>query len=212
MNFLDLINKCLLELNYRQISTFSELVKNDHKRIISILNIINKEVSNSERWNFLLRKTTLTLPADTTEIKNTIPGRIWYLIVDGQKYKYMEDVEPFLTSDGRDGVYCLCGDKILLPKFSQEKQIDVLYYSKNCVKDEDGNEKENMTVETDISLLPMPFAEQILVYGTCLRVKANPQHIKFSYWMSMYKEALLNLKSKNSKCALDAPIVKLHRY
>lgn len=211
MNFLKLINKCLLELNYRQISTFSELVKNDHKRIISILNIINKEICNSERWNFLLRKTTLTLPANTTEIKNTVPGRIWYLIIDGQKYKYMEDLEPFLTSDGKSKTYCFCGDKILLPNFSEDKEVEILYYSKNCVVDGDGNEKEDMTAESDMSLIPMPFAEQVLVYGTCLRVKANPQHIKFSYWMSMYKEALLNLKSKSSNCALDAPSVRLHR-
>jgi hypothetical protein len=33
MNFLELINKCLLELNYKQVSSFAELVKNDHKKI-----------------------------------------------------------------------------------------------------------------------------------------------------------------------------------
>lgn len=51
---------------------------------------------------------------------------------------------------------------------------------------------------TDCSLIPMPFVEQLLVYGTCLRLKANPQYIKFTYWLSMYKEALLNLKSKSN--------------
>ena len=45
MNYLQLINKCLLELNYKQVNSFSELIKNDHKRIMSILNVINKEVS-----------------------------------------------------------------------------------------------------------------------------------------------------------------------
>ena len=57
MNFLELINKCLLELNYRQVNAFSELTKNDHKRIITILNIINKEICATEFWNFLLRRT-----------------------------------------------------------------------------------------------------------------------------------------------------------
>lgn len=211
MNFLNLINKCLLELNFRQVNKFSELVKNDHKRIVSILNVINNEICNSEKWNFLLRNTTLALPEKTSEIENTIPGRIWYLIIDGQKYKYIDGVEPFLTGKNPTGVFSICANKILLPKFSEKKEVNILYYSKYGVVDENGEEKENFENETDKSLIPMPFVEQILVYGTCLRVKANPQHIKFAYWMSMYKEALLNLKSKSSGYVLTAPSVILHR-
>ena len=88
MNFLELINKCLLELNYKQVNAISELVKNDHKRIMSILNVINKEICNVEPWNFLIRKTTLALPKGKTEIDNPVSGRIWYLIISGEKYKY----------------------------------------------------------------------------------------------------------------------------
>lgn len=211
MNFLELINKCLLELNYKQVNSFSELIKHDHKRIISILNIINKEVCNLEGWNFLLRRATLCLPANTTEIKNTVPGRIWYLIIDGQRYKYSEDIEPFLTSGVKSRTFSVCSDKLLFPKFDKDKKIEIIYYTKKCVQDEDGEEKEDFTKETDISCIPMPFAEQLLVYGTCLRVKANPQYIKFTYWMSMYKEALLNLKSKSSVSASDTPVVRLFR-
>lgn len=212
MNFLELINKCLLELNYRQINSFSELIKNDHKRIVSILNVINKEICNSESWRFLVRRMTITLPAKTTSVKNTVPGRIWYLIVDGQRYKYTEDVEPFLTSKGLANKYCVCGGKIFMPEFAQDKNVEIIYYSKNCAIDENDNEKENLTEPSDYSLMPMPFAEQILVYGTCMRIKANPQHSKFSYWMSMYKEALLNLKSKSSTSVEAVPCVKMHRY
>lgn len=97
MNFLELINKCLLELNYKQVNAISELVKNDHKRIMSILNVINKEICNVEPWNFLIRKTTLALPKGKTEIDNPVSGRIWYLIISGEKYKYSPDVESFLT-------------------------------------------------------------------------------------------------------------------
>ena len=53
MKFLELINKCLLELNYRQVNAFSELIKNDHKRIKTIMNLINKEICAVEGWNFL---------------------------------------------------------------------------------------------------------------------------------------------------------------
>ena len=57
----------------------------------------------------------------------------------------------------------------------------------------------------------MPFGEQLLIYGTCMRLKANPQHVKFSYWLSMYKDAVLNLKSKAVVCTDDFPHVNLHR-
>lgn len=211
MNFLELINKCLLELNYRQISSLTELVKNDHKRIVAILNVINKEICNTESWNFLLRRTQLTLPAKTSEINNTVSGRILYLLIDGQKFKYVEDIEPFLTSKAKSGTFSVCADKLLLPKFDTEKTIDIVYYTKNCVSDSEGREKEDFKNETDVSLIPMPFAEQLLVYGTCLRLKANPQYIKFTYWMSMYKEALLNLKSKSSAYALTSPVIRLFR-
>ena len=80
MNFLELINKCLLELNYKQVSSFAELVKQDHKRIIAILNIINKEICAIENWQFLLRKTKLLIPSNTTEVENPVNGRILYIL------------------------------------------------------------------------------------------------------------------------------------
>lgn len=211
MNFLELINKCLLELNYKQVNSMSELVKNDHKRIMSILNVINKEICNVEPWNFLIRKTTLSLPKGKTEIDNPVSGRIWYLIISGKKYKYSPDVESFLTGENKDNFYSAYNDKLLLPKFEKDKTVEVVYYTSNCVKTPDGEEKSDFENETDCSLIPMPFVEQLLVYGTCLRLKANPQYIKFTYWLSMYKEALLNLKSKSNIYIFDSPIVRLYR-
>ena len=70
MNYFELINKCLIELNYKQVNAFSELVKNDHKKIKNILQLLNSEISNYQNWDFKLRKTTVKLPANTTEIEN----------------------------------------------------------------------------------------------------------------------------------------------
>ena len=211
MNYLELINKCLLELNYRQVNSFSELIKNDHKRILTILNIINKELCSVEGWNFLLRKTTLKLPAGITEIDNTVNGRSLYLFIDNKKYVYSEDVDLFVCDKAKSGTYTSFSDKLLFPKFNEDKNIVVIYYTKNCAVSADGKEKLDMESEKDASLIPMPFAEQLLVYGTCLRLKANPQYFKFSYWLSMYKEALLNLKSKTSVSVLTAPVVNIFR-
>lgn len=211
MNFLELINKCLLELNYKQVHAFSELIKNDHKRIISILNVVNKEVCNAEKWNFLLRRKSFNLNANTVEIENPINGRIANLYVDGKQYNFCDDVEKFIFADGESGMYSSFGDKLLFPKFNTDKEVELLYYTANSAVDEDNVEKFDMESSTDCSLIPMPFAEQILVYGTCLRLKASPQYYKFSYWMSMYKEALANLKSKTSVSASESPVINLFR-
>lgn len=211
MNFLEIINKCLLELNYRQVNSFAELVKNDHKRIMAIINIINQEICNTANWNFLLRKISLTIPANTIEIDNPINGRILYLLINGKKYKYIDDVESFLTENAKDCTYSKYADKLLFPKLKKTNTAQIVYYTKNCVIDANGNEKMEMSEATDCSIIPIPFDQQLLTYGTCLRLKANPSYIRFSYWMSMYKEALANLKSTSSIDSKDAPIVRLLR-
>lgn len=211
MNFLELINKCLLELNYRQVNSFSELVKNEHKRIKSIMNVINNEICHQEGWNFLLRRKNMVLPANETEIDNIIGGRILYLLIDGEKYRYTQNFEPFITGRACQKIYSIFNDKLLFPKFNKEKNIEIIYYTSNSVVDNQGNEKTTLDSGNDISLIPMPFVEELLVYGTCLRLKGNPQHNRFSYWMSMYKEALLNLKSKSSVYANNTPQVFLYR-
>ena len=211
MNYLKLINKCLLELNYKQVNVFSELIKNDHKRIINIMNTLNRELCAIEGWNFLLRRTSIILPKGTTEIDNEVDGRILYLFVDGKRYDYCDDVEFFMEGNPKNYTYSAFANRLLFPKFDNDKVLDVIYFTKNCVKDSAGMEKEDFEYETDESLIPMPFVEQLLVYGTCLRLKAKPQYFKFPYWISMYKEALANLKSKTAASALNAPVVKMFR-
>ena len=212
MKFLELINSCLLELNYRQVNLFSELIKNDHKRVKSILNTINKEICNAHLWNFLLRRTEIEIPANTTVIDNPINGRILHLFIDNKKYEFDRNFENFVKGHGKMGTYSECSSNLLFHKFTQNKTAEIIYYTKNSAIDENGTEKTDMQEENDTTLLPMPFAEQLLVYGTCLRMKGNPNYIKFNYWMSMYREALANLRAKSCIDAKDAPKVLLHRF
>ena len=211
MNFLEIINRCLSELNYRQVNSFSELIKNDHKRIKTIINIVNQEICNATNWNFLLRKTTLTIPSNTTEVDNNINGRILYLLVDGKKYKYVKNTEKFLIGNSEDCTYSSFADKLLFTKSDKTRTAQIVYYTKNCSTDAQGNEKTEMSQSTDVSLIPAPFDQQLLIYGACLRLKANPSYVKFSYWMSMYKEALANLRSTSCVSSDDASYVRLLR-
>lgn len=211
MNYFDLINKCLIELNYKQVNSFSELTKNEHKKIKNIINILNTEICSSEKWNFLLRKAEIDIPKNTSEIDNPINGKISSLFIDGNKYEYYDDFEKFFTNSQPANTYTTFNDKLLFPMFEEDKKCEIIYYTSMPVKAEDGTEKLTMENENDSSMIPESFAEPVLVYGTCMRLKGNPQHIRFSYWLSMYKDALANLRSKLSVNADYAPDIKMHR-
>lgn len=211
MNYLELINKCLVELNYKQVNAFSELTKNDHNKLKNIINVLNSEICSSDRWNFLQRKSEFILPKNTCEFENTIDGRIEALIVNGVRFDYYDDFEKFFVNSQPQNTYSLYNDKILLPMFNKDKKVEVLYYTKNCAKTSDGIEKFSLEDAEDSSLIPEPFAEPLLVYGACMRLKGNPQNVRFSYWMNMYKEALTNMRSRISQSMDETPSVRMYR-
>lgn len=213
MNFLEIINKCLVELNYKKVNAFTELTKNEHKKIINILNILNAEICTYTKWNFLIRKNVLTLPAGCAEIDNNINGRISQLIIDGIPFEFYENAGDILVGKIKNKNFFSTYDKKLIfaKTFDEDKKIEIIYYTYNNTIDNTGKEKRAFENATDETLIPMPFAEPILVYGTCMKLKGNPQHIRFSYWTTMYKDALSNMISK---CSLDvnfSPSIKLSR-
>lgn len=211
MNYLELINKCLVELNYKQVNAFSELIKNDHKKLKNIINIINSEICLSDKWNFLLRKQVLNLKKNSGELENIIDGRIETVIIDGVKFDFYADFEKFFVNSQPQNTYSLFNDKILLPFYNQNKKVEILYYTKNCAKNSLGEEKLSFDNAEDVSLIPEPFVEPLIVYGACMRLKGNPQHVRFNYWYSMYKDALANLRAKASGTVDETPMIKLSR-
>ena len=188
MKYLDLINKCLIELNYKKVKSFDELIKNDHLKIKNILNIVNAEVCTFDDWNFLLKQETLDLPAKTGELKNTINGRIKTLSIDNSKYEYTNDFEAFLFSSEKDRTYSVLGDMLYLPVFDEDKKIKIIYSSNDFAKSKEGLTKSQMEFADDESLVPDVFVEPLLVYGTCMRMKANLEYPKFNYWLAMYNK------------------------
>lgn len=211
MNYFDLINKCLVELNYKKCGAFSDLVKNDHEKIKNILNIINAEVCGFDNWSFLLRKVDIFLPKNTGEILNTISGRINSVFIDGIKYDYYSDFEKFLLNKQPSNTYASFHDKLLFPIFNTDKIVEVVYYTNKFAQNEAGEDISSMTVAGDASIIPDPFAEPILIYGTCMRLKANPEYTKFNYWFGMYKDSLATMRSKIGANALETPAIKMRR-
>nr|DAL32933.1 MAG TPA_asm: hypothetical protein [Caudoviricetes sp.] len=211
MNYFEILNKCLVELNYKQVNSFSELTKNEHEKLKNIVNVINKEICLSEKWNFLLRTTTLSLPKNTGQIKNTVQGKIATVMIDGKIFKYYDNFEKFFTNSQPQGTYTSFNDMLLFPIFNKNKEIEIIYYTSNSATSKEGDEKTELEEETDKTLIPTVFAEPLLVYGACMRLKGNPQHVRFNYWYGMYKDALSNMKAKLAVDANTAPVVNLFR-
>lgn len=211
MNYFELINKCLVELNYKKCRSFVELTKNDHDKIKNILNLINAEVCGFDNWSFLLRKIEIELGANTGEITNTIPGRLHSLFIEGTKYNYCADFEKFLLNKQPSNTFSAFNDRLLLPIFNQNKTIEIVYYTNKFAQNALGEDISSMQKETDTSIVPMPYLEPILVYGTCMRLKGNPQYTKFNYWFGMYKDALATMRSKIGTSAHETPEIKMER-
>jgi len=211
MNYFELINKCLVELNYKKCGSFTDLVKNDHEKIKNILNIINAEVCGFDNWNFLLRRLQVDLPKNSGEILNTVSGRIHSLYIDNTKYEYFADFEKFLLNKQPSNSYTVFNDKILLPLFEQDKTIEIIYYTNNFAQDIHGQDIASMDAQSDVSVIPTPFVEPILVYGSCMRLKGNTEYSKFSYWYSMYKDSLTNMRSRIGASAFETPTIKINR-
>lgn len=211
MNYFELINKCLVELNYRQVGNFTDLVKSDHEKIKNILNIINNEVCGFDNWNFLLRKTSVYLPKNTGEIVNFIAGRIHSVYIDEKKYEFFADFEKYIMNKQPSNTYTVFNDKILLPIFDTDKNIEIIYYTNNFAQNKEGVDVSSMIATDDVSVIPFPFVEPILVYGTCMRFKGNTEYSKFNYWYGMYKESLANMRAKIGANALETPEIKIKR-
>ena len=122
MNFLEIINKCLVELNYKKVNAFAELTKNEHKKIMNILNVINAEVCNYTKWNFLIRKAVFILNAGCAEIDNSVNGRISQLIVDGKAFDFYENAGDILIGKVKNkSLYSTYDKKILFAKVFDER-------------------------------------------------------------------------------------------
>lgn len=234
MNYFEIFNKVLLELNYRAIQTFENIYKSEHKKILEAINRVNNEVLASYEWPFLERTTLL----DVIEGENiyTLPfsGPIKCVYSADASYEsYLEDsnrknpvwkrvlytphTEELLYSRLLGEYYAVAagnsrgagGGKIIFQKPACDKVYSITYYSRNFALGENGDFKEKLTAEEDVSILPMPFAEHILVYGTCLKIKANPSYPKFAFWNTMYIQALANLRQKSPQTKECEPFIKL---
>lgn len=227
MNYLEIFNKVMLELNYRPINVFSNIFKNEHLRILENIKRVNSEICSSFDWDFLLKKEQVQIErvkscgegADSTPAATSIApcglfavgfepkGKVVSLFEEGQKLRYHAKFEDFLKGSAPPGTYGNYGGKLILGANSAHspRSLDV-YYSSNCyAKTAEDTEIDNFENATDVSIIPAPFCEEALVYGTCVKTKANPGFVKFPFWVSQYTRAIARLRSENPLTYDDTP-------
>lgn len=196
MNYFEIINKCLIELNYREVTSWDGLTLNDHKRLKEAVKRVNLQICAGDDWPFLERMTEIRLLKGQKMFYNTVSGKINIFLVNGQEYQYSPNYKAFLVDDGLPGKYTTYGEHIYLAPHSESIICKILYNTDFSAVDENYEEKKYLENEKDESLIPEAFHESLLVYGSCLRLKGTPEHSKFKYWYSMFNDALTTMRSR----------------
>ncbi len=203
--YYEIFTKILNELSWREVSDFDEITKSEHKRVLNLINTTNSEVLSSYIWDFQIEKTEITLEKDQTTILEDFGGKIISVWEGAKKYKY---IHPTLFTNDKK-TFCDCyssiGDLIITMPSQHQRKLSVIYVSDLYAQDENGTKKLKMENQNDTSILPIPYLEPILVYGTLIKVKANPSFAKFGYWRTLYYNAITNLRTSGSKSFEDSP-------
>lgn len=212
MNYLELINAVLQELNYKAVSSFSDLVKPDHEKIKTLVNRMNDMLLNLRDWDFLLREKVLVIPAGADTVVLGEDVRLKSVSVDGREFAQLEDCTPFLLKKDVPNSFALFSGAILLTPSSTERIAKILYYTKNHAKTSAGVEVPELKSATDETLLSDEFAKSALIYAVCLEFKSNPQHPKYKHWADGLYQAKSKMVATSTSSQYQAPKIKLSRW
>ncbi len=209
MNYFEIFNKVLMELNYRPVQNFENIYKTEHRKILDLINRVNNEVLASYGWPFLERKLYLDLSLLGNTYELPFDGPIIAVYKDNKRLKFVSTAHKLLSGELSGDYYSVSENSLILEKGVNKGDCTLIFETTNYATDEFGGVIKQMTEEGDASVLPMPFAEHILVYGTCLKVKANPSYPKFGFWNTMYVQALRNLLQKSPQTNECEPFISL---
>ena len=201
MNFLEIINAVLLELNYSTVTTFDELTKPEHVRLKQVINRVNKEVcSLSDSFYFRQRTKDLLLDENVVVYPLNINGKVTKIISKNSSYKFLPDYNTFFSSSIPKHSYSFYGKDILISPSNEE--IKIFYICSSFVKDKNDELKENFENEEDESIIPVSFQDRIFVNGAAMIFKQNPSHPKYVHWNKEYEMAIRALAG-NCKCDVN---------
>jgi len=198
MNYFEIINKILLELNYSQVSNFSDLVTTEHKRLMDILNRLNKDICNlNDKFPFRQTMHRLALSADKVEYAIRFSGKVTKIIGNSIIYEFEPDYTKFYSSNIPINSYSIYGEKFLFPKTNDT--LKIFYSTNNFVQDKNETLKADFEAETDKSIIPDNFVEKLFINGVAYNFKQNTSHPKYMHWKQEYDKAVSALLASCNK-------------
>jgi len=212
MNYLELINLTLQELNFKTVDTFSALVKPDHKRILNIVNRVNDIILDSCDWQFMMREYTLDIPKGASGAELPEMLKIKTIFDNGEPLVYTEEYERHLNGRGFVNEFALFGGKLLVAPQKRDRSLKIIYATKNHAKNAQGQEIPRLVRGDDETLIPPVHAQNVIVYGSCLQFKSSPEHPKYKYWLGMFTDSRAAMRASNEYISPKAPRMTLPRW
>lgn len=212
MNYLELINLTLQELNYKQVSSFSDLLKPDHKKVMTIVSRVNDILLDSCDWEFMLRERVLDIPANADRVEIPSGMKIKQVFIDGRELFYTEACEEYLSGRGFSNRYAIFDCHIMVCPADVKRSLKILYITRNHARDAQGNEKAKLENGDDITLLPDEHAATALVFGACIQFKSNPSHPRYKHWLDGFTNARAQMRATSRFTVQKPPALKLPRW
>lgn len=192
-SYFEIFSKILDELSWRKVASFEAIEKDEHLRILNLINLTNSQVLNSWVWDFQIEKASIEVKKDNEKVLENFCGKIINIYDGIKKYRY---IHPTLFSKtNRSEIYTTLGDKVLVKPVNFDRKLDIIYIDGHQGRNTQGDKIAKLTDKNDTSIIPVPFCEPILVYGTLIKIKANPSFAKFGFWRAMYYDSIALLRS-----------------
>lgn len=212
MNYLELTNLTLQELNYKTVSDFSELVKPDHKKILETVSRINENLTNTCDWSFLMREIDIDVPANATAVPIPIGLKIKAAYLDGSPLEYSNECHRFLDKKGYYGGFSTFNCQVLIMPREKATKLKLFYKTKNSAKTADGKEIPRLTNGSDTTLIPDQHARNVVVFGACMQFKSNPEHPKYKHWLRLFTDGYSQMRADSEFIVESPPKIKLPRW
>ncbi|MDD3593018.1 MAG: hypothetical protein PHX18_00150 [Candidatus Gastranaerophilales bacterium] len=182
MNLLEIMNKTLVELNYKEITDFDiDIKKPDNKRLLDVINRLNKDICIlSDDFYFRQKVKEIELTNDRFEYSPNISGHISKIIAGTQEYKFESDYSLFYKNTAPAYSFGSFGTKLLIAPTNAVAKV--FYITDLFVEDATGELKSDFKEADDKSIIPENFVEKLFINGAAFNFKQNTTHPKYNHW------------------------------
>ena len=206
MNYFEIINATLTELNYAPVAAFSDLTKLEHKRLMNIINRLNKEIcAMNDEFFFRQQVKKLQLYPNKVEYNVDLDGKITRIAGQNEEYNFEPNYTLFYDNKHAENTYSIYGKKLLFSP--SDKAVKIFYSTNNFVISDKDVLKSDFENETDKSIIPDNFVEKLFINGAAYNFKQNTAHPKYIHWKQEYDKAVRELLSEGKKVSGSGVVI-----